>query len=125
MATATKTGLMAMCGGRYAVVPADVFTDKSLSRNARWLFGVLCGHADGKGHLWRSLKRIAKQEDVTVRVVQLWMGELEKAGLVVKLNEAGKKCEFQVIRRPNERPRARAQNVCKIKEAPAIRRLWP
>jgi len=110
----TETGLMAMCGGRYAIVPANVLKDKSLSRSARWLFAMLCGHADIKGHLQRSLERIAEQEDVTVRSVHLWMGELEKAGLVVKLNEAGKKCEFQVIRHPKARPAAREQNAYKI-----------
>jgi len=114
MTNATETGLMAMCGGRYAVVPADVLTDKSLTRSARCLFGVLCSHADRKSHLRRSLKRIAKQEGVTVRIVQKWYGELEKAGVVVKLNEAGKMGVFQVIRHPKDRPAARAQNAGKI-----------
>jgi len=113
--TGKPSPLMAITGGvQAAIVPIDVLKDKSLSRPARWLFALLCGHADGKGHLRRSLERIAKQEGVTVRIVQLWMGELEKAGLFVKLNETGKMGVFQVMRRPNERPQARAQNAYKI-----------
>ena len=47
-------------GKRFGIVPADVLTDKDISRSARWLFAVLCSHADKKGYCRRSLKRLAK-----------------------------------------------------------------
>lgn len=98
-------------GKRFGIVPADVLTDNNISRSARWLFAVLCSHANPEGYCRRSLKRIAKIEGVDRRSVQRWLYELESAGRVMKLNERGKMGVFRVIRHSNEVNGTRARNL--------------
>ena len=103
-------------GKRFGIVPADVLTDKDISRSARWLFAVLCSHADPQGYCRRSLKRLAKTEGVARRSVQRWLYELEVAGRVMKLNERGKMGVFRVIRHSSEVNSVRARNLKNVIE---------
>lgn len=101
-----------ICGGQsFAIVPADVLEDKSLSRNARWLFSILCRHADPDGHCHRSMTKLAAQEGCGTRALQKWMAELEVAGLVLKLSERGKVGAFRVVRDPAQREAAQHHNL--------------
>ena len=101
---------------RFGIVPADVLTDKDISRSARWLYAVLCSHADPEGYCRRSLKRLAKTEGVARRSVQRWLYELESAGRVLKLNERGKMGVFRVIRHTSEVNSTRARNLKNVIE---------
>ncbi|WP_188261973.1 helix-turn-helix domain-containing protein [Azospirillum tabaci] len=104
-----------ICGGQpYAIVPADALEDKSLSRDARWLFAVLCRHADPDGHCRRSMTKLGAQEGTSTRSLQRWLSELEVAGLVMKLNERGKVGAFRVVRDPAERSAAQRQNQATV-----------
>ncbi|MGY0791849.1 helix-turn-helix domain-containing protein [Azospirillum argentinense] len=100
-----------ICGGQpFAIVPADVLEDKSLSRNARWLFAILCRHADPDGYCHRSMTKLAAQEGCHKRALQKWMTELETAGLVMKLTDRGKVGAFRVVRDPANREAAQRHN---------------
>ncbi|MBK1842453.1 hypothetical protein JHL17_34165 [Azospirillum sp. YIM B02556] len=103
-------------GEPYAIVPAWVLEDGTLSRNARWLYAILCRHADRHGLCRRSLTRLAQQEGCTARALQKWMYELEGHGLVMKLNDRGKVGRFKVIRRKGEREEARRHNLAQAVE---------
>jgi hypothetical protein len=100
--------------GRWGGVPADVLIDKELSRSARWLFAVLCTHADKKGFCRRSLKRIANVEGVSKRAVQKWLFELERAGRVVKHSDPGKMGNFEIVRDTERVGSARMANLSKV-----------
>ncbi len=88
----------------------------SASRSARWLYAVLCSHADKKGFCRRSLKRIAKAEGVSKRAVQNWLNELEMAGRVVRHGEPGRMGFFEVIRHSSRIGEAKASNLQKVSE---------
>lgn len=103
-------------GEPYAIVPAWVLEDGTLSRNARWLYAILCRHADRHGLCRRSLTRLALQEGCTARALQKWMYELEGHGLVMKLNDRGKVGRFKVTRRKGEREEARRYNLAQAVE---------
>jgi len=111
-----KNGLaIEITGGEpFGIVPRDVLRDRELSRSARWLFAVLCTHAGKDGTCRRSLKKIAKDEGATKRSVQKWMFELEVAGRVEKLNDAGKMGVYRVIRDPDKTMKARAANLMRV-----------
>ena len=107
-------------GGRFAVVPWDVLVDTEISRSARWLYALLCSHADKNGFCRRSLKKIAKQEGVSKRTVQLWLNELEAAGRVIKHNERGKMGIYEVIRHADRVNSTKAKNLANVIERRAF-----
>ncbi len=103
-------------GGRFAMVPAELLVDRRISRSARWLFSMLCGHAN-KASLCRiRLRSVADAEQVTVRAVQYWLKELEAAGRVARHAVEGKTHVYRVIRDPAAVPAARVDNKAAIDE---------
>ncbi|MGY0835777.1 helix-turn-helix domain-containing protein [Azospirillum argentinense] len=103
-------------GGAFAIVPADALADCTLSRDARWLYSLLCGHADRTGLCRRSLRRLADEQGVSRRSLQRWLGELEECGRVVRVNAEGKAGQFRVIRNPADLPTSRAIGVARTDE---------
>lgn len=87
-------------GGAFAIVPVDALRDGTLSRDARWLFALLCGHADRTGLCRRSLRRLAEEQGVSRRSLQRWLGELEAAGRIVRVDVPGRVGQFRVVRDP-------------------------
>lgn len=103
-------------GGAFAIVPLDALADCTLSRDARWLYALLCGHADRSGLCRRSLRRLADEQGVSRRSLQRWLGELEEHGRVVRVNAEGKAGQFRVIRNPADLPTSRAIGVAQTDE---------
>ncbi|MBP2227163.1 hypothetical protein J2847_000430 [Azospirillum agricola] len=103
-------------GGAFAIVPVDALTDCTLSRDARWLYALLCGHADRAGLCRRSLRRLADEQGVSRRSLQRWLGELEERGRIVRVNAEGKAGRFRVIRNPADLPASRAIGVARTDE---------
>ena len=103
-------------GGAFAIVPVDALGDHRLSRDARWLYALLCGHADRAGLCRRSLRRLADEQGVSRRSLQRWLGELEEHGRVVRVNAEGKAGQFRVIRNPADLPISRAIGVARTDE---------
>lgn len=87
-------------GGAFAIVPVDALRDGTLSRDARWLFALLCGHADRTGLCRRSLRRLAEEHGVSRRSLQRWVGELEACGRIVRVDVTGRVGQFRVVRDP-------------------------
>ena len=111
MSDPTLTG-----GGRWGMVPAEVLSDRRLSRSARWLFSLMCSHANKQSLCRLRLERIADAEQVTVRAVQIWLKQLELAGRVERFPEAGKAHVYRVIRDPAEVRDARDRNAEAVEE---------
>jgi len=100
----------------FGIVPQNVMRDKTLTVQERWLYALLCTHADKNGYCRRSLKAIAGEAGVLRRTVQKWRLGLETRGLVCKLNGVGKMGVYQVIRHKNRRGAAQMKNVTTVTE---------
>jgi hypothetical protein len=98
-------------GSAFAIVPADALSDRRLSRDARWLYALLCGHADRTGLCRRSLRRLADEQGVSRRSLQRWLGELEEHGRIVRVDAQGKAGQFRVIRNPVDLASSRAVGI--------------
>ncbi|MCW2245137.1 hypothetical protein M2352_000728 [Azospirillum fermentarium] len=98
-------------GSAFAIVPVDALSDRALSRDARWLYALLCGHADRSGLCRRSLRRLADEQGVSRRSLQRWLCELEEHGRVVRVDAKGKAGQFRVIRNPADLASSRAIGV--------------
>jgi hypothetical protein len=64
----------------YAILPAEVRYDKSLSPMARILFAELTALAQKEGYAYPSNKYLSELFEVTTRAIRGWMEELERAG---------------------------------------------
>ena len=113
---AAKNNKSALADKPYGIVPQNVMRDTALRVQERWLFALLCTHADKKGCCRRSLEAIAGEAGVLRRTVQVWLLSLEKRGLVCKLNEVGKMGVYQIIRHKNCRGAAQMKNVNTVAE---------
>ena len=69
-----------LCGGRFAIVPAEAADDDDLSDGAFRLYVKLCGHARVTGHCELNVKAYAAARRVASRTVQRWKRELEQTG---------------------------------------------
>jgi hypothetical protein len=87
---------------RHARVPAFQLEDQKVSRNARWLFSVMCAYADKKDECWISNSRLAERQNVTRRSVVNWVKELVDVGWVARNQRQGKTNIYRVVRNPNE-----------------------
>lgn len=104
-------GIKAMCGGRAAIVPADIIDSSDMANGPLRLFVKCCGHANKNGELWVSIARIAKDLGVEERTIYNWKAALEQDGLLQKLSPPGKKGFYRVIRHPDQRRAAQLANL--------------
>lgn len=109
---ATRRGLTDVCGGRFAIVPADIADDSDISDGAFRLFCVLAGRmkkADGQCKM--RLATYARRRGVSRRQVQRWRLELEVAGFIQQLGDDNRMIQtFLVNRDPVDRKAARLGN---------------
>lgn len=104
--------IAALCGGRAAILPADVAEAQDLSDGAYRLFATLCGRADRRDQAELVVKAYADKRRKTPRAVQKWRAELEAAGLIVQLHEGDKiKGRYRIVRRPEDRRAAALENI--------------
>jgi len=66
----------------YAIIPANVFYDHSLSANARLLFGEISGLTNSEGFCWAGNQYFQKRHNVTKRSISKWISELQDAGYI-------------------------------------------
>lgn len=110
-----KQSLTDMCGGRFAVLPAEAADDNELSDGAFRMFAKLCGHAKPNGISELNVKAYAARRGVTARTVQKWKRELELAGRLVQLHQGDKSNGlYRVTRNPAERHAAMIENRPKL-----------
>ncbi|MBT7755436.1 MAG: helix-turn-helix domain-containing protein [Candidatus Magasanikbacteria bacterium] len=102
------------CGGAFAIVPAHVLKDASLSEGARLLFAILAVHdAGGEGKAMRSNRRLAAELGVKARTVQRRFRELESARLVKRVSPVGSVGHYELLR---DRARADEANESHVRD---------
>lgn len=62
----------------------DVYGDADLGPLDRWLWAVLCEHADKQGRVWLSRSRLARMTGMSVRSVDKSLNELEQRGYATR-----------------------------------------
>lgn len=73
----------------FAVIPATVLYDKTLSPAAKILYAQISGLCNKKGFCWAANSYFAKLHDVSDRSIQNWLAELKDKGYI--------KIEFEYI----------------------------
>jgi DNA-binding transcriptional ArsR family regulator len=68
--------------GYYAVIPANVRYDRSLSPNAKLLYGEITALSNKEGYCWASNSYFANLYGVDKSSVSHWIKSLAKAGYV-------------------------------------------
>jgi DNA-binding transcriptional ArsR family regulator len=66
----------------YAVIPADVRYDTTLTANTKLLYGEITALCNQKGYCWATNAYFARLYEVTGRTVTRWLSELENGGYV-------------------------------------------
>ena len=66
----------------YAIIPANVRYDKTLTANAKLLYGEITALANDKGYCWASNGYFAELYDVSKETISRWISILEKNGYV-------------------------------------------
>ena len=66
----------------YAIIPADVRYDKTLSANAKLLYGELTCLSNKHGYCFSSNNYFAELYEVTPQAISKWISSLEKKGYI-------------------------------------------
>ena len=66
----------------YAIIPANVRYDKTLTANAKLLYGEITALANDKGYCWASNGYFAELYEVSKETISRWISILEKNGYV-------------------------------------------
>jgi len=72
----------------YAILPAKIRYDKSITTNAKLLFAEITALANKEGYCWANNTYFAKLYDVNKRTVQRWLQSLEDY-IEIEVNEYG------------------------------------
>ena len=68
--------------GYYAIIPANVRYDKTLTMGARLLYGEITALCNKKGHCWASNKYFAELYDTTSVTISKWISQLVTNGYI-------------------------------------------
>jgi hypothetical protein len=75
----------------YSIMPASVRYDKSLTSNAKLLFGEITALANERGYCWASNRYFSDLYGVTPQAISCWIKQLEASGYIhVKYINEGK-----------------------------------
>ncbi len=66
----------------YAVIPANVRYDESLSPNAKLLYGEITALCNAEGFCWASNNYFAELYEVTDRTIKRWLKDLTEGGYI-------------------------------------------
>lgn len=66
----------------YAIIPANVRYDETLSANAKLLYGEITALCNAEGHCWASNKYFAELYNVSHQSITNWVGQLSKHGYI-------------------------------------------
>lgn len=68
--------------GYYAIIPANVRYDESLTPNAKLLYGEITALCNEKGYCWATNRYFAELYNVSKVSISKWIGSLKDAGYV-------------------------------------------
>jgi hypothetical protein len=68
--------------GYYAIIPADVRYDKSLTPNAKLLYGELTALSNEKGYCWAGNQYFSDLYEVSKQSISSWISQLKDAGYI-------------------------------------------
>jgi DNA-binding MarR family transcriptional regulator len=66
----------------FAVIPADIRYNKSLTANAKLLYGEISALCYEKGFCWANNRYFAELYEVSIPTISTWISSLEKAGYI-------------------------------------------
>lgn len=72
----------------YAVIPAEIRYDNSISASAKLLYGELTALSNDKGYCWASNEYFAELYETTDRTIRRWLAELKDAGHIYLEDES-------------------------------------
>lgn len=108
---ATRRGLVELCGGRFAIVPAEIIENPEISSAALRFYAYALGRAKADGKATFRLAAYAKRLKLGRRTAQRHCLECEAAGLVQKLGDDDRMIQtFLVNRDPADRKSAKVGN---------------
>jgi hypothetical protein len=85
----------------YAIIPANVRYDKSLTPNAKLLYGEITALCSKEGYCWASNAYFADLYDVSMRAISGWVSQLaEKNYITIELiyREGSKEIQHRYVR---------------------------